>query len=166
MFEQLLMQITNATTTVPATDLYGQINTLATTISLLVTTVGGIVVYIITKYRQVRKEDLTERDKWILDAMKGSQITAQKAAEQIGQSKDIIKTMFELNVPPDKRKEIEAKVGPMLGEANERLRAANEQAAMIKAKAVSVFGEAGDVDKDLTVPREDAKVSTKLRSGG
>ena len=166
MYEQLLMQITNATTTVPATDLFGQINALATTISTLITIIGGIVIYIITKYRQVRKEELSERDKWIMEAMKTGQMTAQKAAEQIGQSKEVLKTIYELNVTPEQRKEIETKLGPLLAEANVRLQAANQQAAMAKAKAVQIFGEAGDIDNDTTVPREGKEISMKLRTGG
>jgi hypothetical protein len=52
---------------------------------------------------------------------------------------------------------------PALRETDQRLAAANQQAAMIKAKAVEIFGEAGDVDNDTTVPREDAAISLKLR---
>lgn len=156
----------NVTEVVGQTDLFGQINALASTISLLITTMGGIVIYIITKYRQVKKEDLTERDKWILEAMKTGQMTAQKAAEQIGQSKEVMKVLYELNLPAAEREKLEERLGPLLAEANIRLEAANSQAAMIKGKAVQLFGEVGDVDKDATIPREDSKISMKLRTGG
>jgi hypothetical protein len=161
------MQVVNATVPVVSqSDLFGQINSLASTIAVLVSTLGGIVTYIVTKYRTVKKEELTERDKWILDATKATQITAQKAAEQIGQSKEVIKTIYEMNVSAEERKKIEEKIGPLLAEANIRLDAANQQAAMIKGKAVQVFGEAGDVDKDPTVPREASDISMRLRTGG
>lgn len=147
-----------------ASDVIDQIAATSTAIAGLVTIVGGLVTYAITKFRSVKKEQLTERDKWILDAMKASQITAQKSAEEIGNSKELIRTLYEMNVPEAQRKEIQAKIGPALDTANQRLKAANEQAAMIKAKAVSIFGEEGDVDKDDTVPREDSKISMKLRT--
>jgi hypothetical protein len=158
-FEQILMQVV----TQQSSDVIDQIATTATAVAGLVTILGGIVTYAITKYRSVRKEQLTERDKWLLEGLKASQITAQKGAEQIGQSKEVIKAIYELNVPESQRKEIQEKLGPLLAETNERLKAANEQAVMIKAKTVQIFGEAGDVDKDTTVPREAKEISTKLR---
>ena len=165
-FEDMLMQAAanNATVVIPATDIIDQASATVASLAGLITVIGGIVTYAITQFRKVKKEELTERDKWILEAMKSSQIVAQKSAEEIGNSKELIRTLYTANVPEDKRKEAEATVGPALEQANMRLKAANEQAAMIKAKAVQIFGEAGDVDKDPTVPREDSKISMKLRT--
>lgn len=168
MFDQLLMQIVSTTTNgtaVVATDtLFGQINSLATTISTLITIVGGIIIYVITKYRQVTKSELTERDKQILEAMKIGQMNAQKGAETIGQSKDLLQTIYELNVPEEERKKLEDKIKPILKDTDERLKAANAQAEMVKAKSVQMFGPAGDIDQDPTVPRETKGISQKARS--
>jgi broad specificity polyphosphatase/5'/3'-nucleotidase SurE len=163
MFDQLLMQIINATVPVPTPTLLDQITTTATSAAALISVVVGIITYAITQFRKVRKEELTKRDKWILESMKAAQITAQKSAENIGQSKGVIQAIYEMNLPEADRKKIEEAVMPALRETDQRLAAANQQAAMIKAKAVEIFGEAGDVDNDTTVPREDAAISLKLR---
>jgi hypothetical protein len=140
-----------------------QLSATITSISALISIVIGIVTYAITQFRKVKKEELTERDKWIMEAMKGVQLTAQKSAETIGQNKDIIKVIYETNIPVEYKKKIEEKVTPMLQETDERLQKANEQALMIKARAVQIFGEKGDVDKDATIPRESPSISQKLR---
>jgi hypothetical protein len=152
-FEQLLMQ----------SEVIDQLSSTITSISALISIVIGIITYAITQFRKVKKEELTERDKWIMEAMKGVQLTAQKSAETIGQNKDIIKAIYETNIPAEYKKQIEEKVTPMLAETDERLQKANEQALMIKARAVQIFGEKGDVDKDGTIPRESPSISQKLR---
>ena len=141
-----------------------QINATATTASLLISTLSGIIIYVITNIRKVRKEELTERDKWIMESMKGVQMIAQKSAETIGQNKEIIKTLYKANLSPEQQIEIENVVTPLLKQADERLRAANEQAAMIKALTTKIFGNAGDVDLDPTIPRESSEISKSLRT--
>lgn len=164
MFDQLLLQITNATVPVVAeTNLFDQINAFASTLAVLVTTIGGIITYIVTKYRSVKKEDLTERDKWILEAIKTGQMAVQKGAENIGRSKEVMQIIYDANLSEEQKKKIEAKMIPFLQEADESMKAANEQAAMAKGKAVEIFGEAGDVDRDPTIPRESKEISQKLR---
>jgi hypothetical protein len=158
------MQIVNTTIPVPAPTLFDQINATATSLSVLISTLSGIVIYAITTFRKVKKEELTKRDAWIMETMKATQITAQKAAETIGQSKGVIQTIYELNLTPADRKKLEEALSPMLKETEARLNAANQQAAMIKGKAVEIFGEAADVDQDKTVPREGAEISMKLRT--
>lgn len=166
MLDQFLMQIANATVpVVTETSVIDQFSATLTSVSALISVVIGIATYAITQFRKVKKEELTERDKWIMEAMKGVQLTAQKSAETIGQNKDIIKTIYETNIPEEYKKEIEKKVTPMLRETDERLQKANEQASMIKARAVQIFGEKGDVDKDPTIPREGPDISLKLRKG-
>lgn len=140
-----------------------QMSATLTSVSALISIVIGLATYAITQFRKVKKEELTERDKWIMEAMKGVQLTAQKSAETIGQNKDIIKSIYETNIPDEYKKQIEERVTPMLKETDERLQKANEQALMIKARAVQIFGEKGDVDKDPTIPRESPSVSQKLR---
>lgn len=163
-FGSILMQVTNATVPVVAeTSAIDQFSATLTSLSALISVIIGIITYAITQFRKVKKEELTERDKWIMEAMKGVQLTAQKSAETIGQNKDIIKSIYETNIPEEYKKEIEKKVTPMLQETDERLQKANEQALMIKARAVQIFGEKGDVDKDPTIPRESPSVSQKLR---
>lgn len=163
-FGSILMQVTNATVPVVAeTTVIDQFSATLTSVSALISVIIGIITYAITQFRKVKKEELTERDKWIMEAMKGVQLTAQKSAETIGQNKDIIKSIYETNIPEEYKKEIEKKVTPMLQETDERLQKANEQALMIKARAVQIFGEKGDVDKDPTIPRESPSVSQKLR---
>ena len=71
--------------------------------------------------------------------------------------------IYEASVPEEQRKAIEEKVTPILKETDERLRFANEQAAMVKAKVVQIFGPAGDVDNDAAIPREALQISMKLR---
>ena len=151
--EQLFMQ----------SEVIDQMSATLTSVSALISIVIGLATYAITQFRKVKKEELTERDKWIMEAMKGVQLTAQKSAETIGQNKDIIKSIYETNIPDEYKKQIEERVTPMLKETDERLQKANEQALMIKARAVQIFGEKGDVDKDPTIPRESPSVSQKLR---
>lgn len=146
------------------TGIVEQINATATTASLLISTLSGIVIYVITNIRKVRKEELTERDKWIMEGFKGVQMVAQKSAETIGSNKELINTLYKANLSPEQQIEIESKIGPLLAQADARLKAANEQAAMIKALTVKIFGNAGDVDLDPTIPREAATISQQLRS--
>ena len=96
-FEQFLMQ----------SEVIYQLSATITSISALISIVIGIVTYAITQFRKVKKEELTERDKWIMEAMKGVQLTAQKSAETIGQNKDIIKAIYETNIPAEYKKQIE-----------------------------------------------------------
>jgi hypothetical protein len=140
-----------------------QISATATSLSALISVVVGIVTYAITQFRKVRKEELSERDKWIMESLKAAQLNTQKAAETIGQSKEVMKVIYEAGVPEEQRKIIEEKVTPMLKQTDERLKAANLQAVMIKGRAVQIFGDAGDVDKDPTIPREAAEISMQLR---
>ena len=167
MFEQLLMQITNATIpVVTETSLFDQISAVATQISVLVTIIGGIATYAITTYRKATKTELTERDKQLMELSKQVQMGFQKGVETIGQNKELAKVLYEANLSEDQRKQIEDKLKPILKEADERLQKANEQAALIKAQAVKTFGPAGDVDQDPTIPRESPSVSQKLRKVG
>lgn len=163
-FENVLMQVTNATIpVVTETSLIDQISAVATQISVLVTIIGGIVTYAITNFRKVRKEELTDRDKQLLELSKQVQMGFQKGIETIGQNKELAKVLYETNLSEAQRKEIEAKLKPLLEEADTRLQTANEQAALIKAQAVKTFGQAGDVDQDPTIPRESPSISQKLR---
>lgn len=152
--ESLLMQ----------TGLVDQISTTASSAAALITIVGGIITYAITNFRKVRKEELTERDKQIMETFKGVQMVAQKSAESIGSNKEILTLLYKANLSPEQRLEIESAVKPYIEQADARLKAANEQAAMIKALAVKIFGSAGDVDLDPTIPREAATISQRLRS--
>lgn len=160
------MQVTNATVVaVPEATLFDQIGAAATQISILVTTIGGIVTYAITNFRKVRKEELTERDKQMMEIAKQVQMGFQKGAETIGQNKELAKVLYEANLSEEQRKQIEDKLKPLLAEADTRLQTANEQAALIKAKAVQMFGPDADVDQDKTIPRESPSISNKLRKG-
>ena len=140
-----------------------QFSATLTSLSALISIIIGIITYAVTQYRKVKKEELNERDKWIMESMKGVQLVAQKSAETIGANKDIIKAIYETNIPDEYKKQIEEKVTPVLKETDERLQKANEQAMMIKGRATQIFGEKGDVDKDPTIPRESPSISHKLR---
>jgi hypothetical protein len=153
----------NETAIVTAPNLFDQINAVATQISVLVTIIGGIVTYAITNFRKAKKEDLTERDKQMLEMSKQIQMGFQKGVETIGSNKELANTLYEMNLSPEQRKKIEEKLTPLLKEADTRLQVANEQAALIKAKAVSMFGPEADVDQDKTIPRESPSISQKLR---
>lgn len=139
-----------------------QISATATSLSALISVVVGIVTYAITQFRKVRKEELSERDKWIMESLKAAQMNTQKAAETIGQSKEVMKMIYD-TVPEEQRKIVEEKVTPILKQTDERLKAANDQASMVKGRAVQIFGPEGDVDKDPTIPREAPGISMKLR---
>lgn len=139
-----------------------QISATATSLSALISVVVGILTYAITQFRKVRKEELSERDKWIMESLKAAQMNTQKAAETIGQSKEIMKIIYDI-VPEDQRKNLEEKLTPILKETDERLRFANEQAIMVKGRATQIFGPNGDVDKDPSIPRETPGISVKLR---
>lgn len=152
--ESLLMQV----------GLVEQINATVGTFAILISTAFGIATYVITNYRKVRREELTERDKQIMETFKGVQMIAQKSAETIGSNKELIKVLYEANLTPEQRIDIESKITPLLEQTDERLKKANEQAALIKAIAVKIFGTAGDVDQDPTIPREALGISQKLRS--
>lgn len=172
-FEDLLMQIVNNVTTVPpaattaipvpTTDVFDQINALASTISLLVTTVGGFATYIIIKWRSVRKEELTVRDKQMLELAKDIQMGFQKGVETIGQTKEVAKILYESQTTDEQRKKVQEQLSPVLADVDARLQKANEQAALVKTKAVQMFGPAADVDQDPTIPRESPSISQKLR---
>lgn len=159
------MQITNATVpvVVEPTSLIDQINAVATQISLLVTIVGGIVTYAITTYRKATKQQLTERDKQMMEMTKQIQMGFQKGVETIGQNKELAKVLYDANLSEEQRMRIQEKLSPILAEADTRLQTANEQAALIKAKAVEMFGPEADVDQDKTIPRESPSISAKLR---
>lgn len=160
------MQVVNSTipaVAVPTQDIFTQINQLAGTISVLVTTIGSFATYIIIKWRSVRKEELTERDKQILELAKDVQMGFQKGVETIGQTKEVAKILYESQTTEEQRKQVQEKLSPVLADADARLQKANEQAALIKAKAVQMFGPAGDVDLDPTIPRESPSISAKLR---
>ena len=159
------MQVTNATGVIlPAPDIFDQINTIMIGVAALITTVGGLFTFIITKIRSVRKEDLTERDKMIIEALKTGQMATQKTAEILGQNKSVIKALYEADIPAAERKKMEEKLKPILADVDTMLKTANEQAAMVKGRATQYFGEQADVDQDKTIPREDSKISMKART--
>lgn len=160
----MIMQVVNATIPVVAPSLFDQINATAATASTLISLVAGMIVYAITTFRKVTKGQLSERDKWIMDVAKGVQINAQKGAETIGREKAFFQKLYEINLNPEQRKQIEESLIPILKQADESLQAANSQAEMIKAKAVQIFGPEGDVDQDKTIPREGFDTSG-LRKG-
>lgn len=159
------MQITNATVpvVVEPTNLIDQISAVATQISVLVTIIGGIATYAITTFRKATKSQLTERDKQMMELAKQIQMGFQKGAETIGQNKEVAKILYEANLSEEQRMKIQEKLSPILTEADTRLQVANEQAALIKAKAVQMFGPEADVDQDKTIPRESPSISAHLR---
>lgn len=160
------MQITNATVPVVAAtevSIFDQIAAVATQISVLVTIIGGIVTYAITTYRKATKSQLTERDQRMMELSKQVQMGFQKGAETIGQNKELARILYEANLSEEQRMRIQERLTPILAEADTRLQTANEQAALIKAKAVQMFGPEADVDQDKTIPRESPSISQKLR---
>lgn len=166
MFDSLLMQVVNGTVPaipLPPADIFDQINALAGTISVLVTTVGSFATYIIIKWKSVRKEELTERDKQMLELAKDIQMGFQKGVETIGQTKEVARILYQSQTTEEQRKAVQEQLAPVLADAEARLQKANEQAALVKAKAVQMFGPAGDVDLDPTIPRESKSISDKLR---
>ena len=163
MFEQLLMQIANQSIAVPADDLIGQSVALVGTLSVLTSTIVGIIVYVIQAKNSIQKKELSARDKQILEVAKSVQIGMQKGAETIGSSKELIKTLYDVNIPEAERKKLQAQLGPILAREEERLQAANEQAVMIKGKMVELLGQQADVDQDKSLPRESAEISKQLR---
>jgi hypothetical protein len=144
-------------------DLFDNISSLATTISVLVSTLSGVIIYAITTYRKATKKDLTERDKWIMEGMKTAQLAAQKSAEGIGRSKEVMQIIYDANLTPEQRKQIEDRLVPLIQETDTTLQKANEQITMAKGKAVEIFGPEGDVDQDPTIPRESPAISERLR---
>jgi hypothetical protein len=144
-------------------DLFESISSVATTISVLVSTLSGVIIYAITTYRKATKKDLTERDKWIMEGMKAAQIAVQKSAEGIGRSKEVMQIIYDANLTAEQKKAIEARLVPLLQETDTTLQKANEQISMVKGKAVEIFGPEGDVDQDPTVPREAIEISSRLR---
>lgn len=159
------MQVTNATgVVIPSPDIFDQINTIMIGVAALITTVGGLFTFIITKIRSVRKEDLTERDKMIIEALKTGQMATQKTAEILGQNKNVIKALYEADIPVEQRKKMEAKLKPILSDVDAMLKTANEQAALVKGRATQYFGEKADVDTDKSIPREDPKISMAGRT--
>lgn len=162
-FEQLLMQIANQSIAVPADDLIGQSVALVGTLSVLTSTIVGIIVYVIQAKNSIQKKELSERDKQILEIAKSVQVGVQKGAETIGSSKELIKTLYDVNIPEAERKKLQAQLGPILERENSRLQAANEQAVMIKGKMVELLGQEADVDQDKSLPRESAEISKQLR---
>jgi Na+-transporting NADH:ubiquinone oxidoreductase subunit NqrC len=162
-FEQLLMQIANQSIAVPADDLISQSVTLVGTLSVLTSTIVGIIVYVIQAKNSIQKKELSERDKQILEIAKSVQVGVQKGAETIGSSKELIKTLYDANIPEAERKKLQAQLGPILERENTRLQAANEQAVMIKGKMVELLGQQADVDQDKSLPRESPSISAQLR---
>jgi type III secretory pathway component EscS len=160
-FEQLLMQA--ATEVVPADDLVSQSVTLMGTLSVLISTIVGIIVYIIQAKNSIQKKELSERDKQILEVAKSVQIGMQKGAETIGSSKEVIQTLYNANIPEAERKKLQEQLGPILERETTRLQKANEQAVMVKSKMVELLGQHADVDQDPTVPRESPSISNQLR---
>jgi Na+-transporting NADH:ubiquinone oxidoreductase subunit NqrC len=159
-FESILMQAV----AVPAGDLVSQTTAFVGTLSVLTSTIVGIIVYVIQAKNSIQKKELSERDKQILEIAKSVQIGMQKGAETIGSSKEVIQMLYESNVSPEERKKLEEKVGPILERENIRLQKANEQAVMVKAKMVELLGQKADVDQDASIPRESAAISAKLRN--
>lgn len=162
-FENILMQIANQSIAVPADDLISQSVTLVGTLSVLTSTIVGIIVYVIQAKNSIQKKELSERDKQILEVAKSVQIGMQKGAETIGSSKELIQTLYDANIPEAERKKLQAQLGPILERENERLQAANEQAVMVKGKMVELLGQQADVDQDPTLPRESPSISKQLR---
>lgn len=162
-FEQVLMQIANQSIAVPADDLIGQSVALVGTLSVLTSTIVGIIVYVIQAKNSIQKKELSERDKQILEIAKSVQVGVQKGAETIGSSKELIQTLYDVNIPEAERKKLQTQLGPILARENERLQAANEQAVMIKGKMVELLGQQADVDQDKSLPRESAEISKQLR---
>lgn len=158
-FESILMQ----TVSVPANDLVNQSVTLVGTLSVLTSTIVGIIVYVIQAKNSIQKKELSERDKQILEIAKSVQVGVQKGAETIGSSKELIKTLYDVNIPEAERKKLQDRLGPILERENSRLQAANEQAVMIKGKMVELLGQQADVDQDKSLPRESAEISKQLR---
>lgn len=162
-FEQLLMQIANQSIAVPADDLIGQTTALVGTLSVLTSTIVGIIVYVIQAKNSIQKKELSERDKQILEVAKSVQIGMQKGAETIGSSKQVIETLYKANIPEAERKKLQEQLGPILARETERLQKANEQAVMVKGKMVELLGPQADVDQDPSIPRESADISKNLR---
>ena len=162
-FENILMQIANQSIAVPADDLIGQSVALVGTLSVLTSTIVGIIVYVIQAKNSIQKKELSERDKQILEVAKSVQIGMQKGAETIGSSKELIQTLYDVNIPEADRKKLQAQLGPILARENERLQAANEQAVMVKGKMVELLGQHADVDQDPSLPRESPSISKQLR---
>lgn len=158
-FESILLQ----TVSVPANDLVNQSVTLVGTLSVLTSTIVGIIVYVIQAKNSIQKKELSERDKQILEIAKSVQVGVQKGAETIGSSKELIKTLYDVNIPEAERKKLQDRLGPILERENSRLQAANEQAVMIKGKMVELLGQQADVDQDKSLPRESAEISKQLR---
>lgn len=159
------MQVTNATgVVIPSPDIFDQINTIMIGVAALITTVGGLFTFLITKIRSVRKEDLTERDKMIIEALKTGQMATQKTAEILGQNKNVIKALYAAGIPDEDRTKLEERLKPILSDIDLMLKAANEQAAMVKGRATQYFGEKADVDEDPSIPREDPSISMGART--
>lgn len=152
------------TVSVPADDLIGQSVALVGTLSVLTSTIVGIIVYVIQAKNSIQKKELSERDKQILEVAKSVQIGMQKGAETIGSSKEVIKMLYDANVTEEERKKLQEKIGPILARESERLRAANEQAVMVKGKMIELLGPQADVDLDKSLPRESEDISKKLRT--
>lgn len=157
------MQLANTTVAVPADDLIGQSVTLVGTLSVLTSTIVGIIVYVIQAKNSIQKKELSERDKQILEVAKSVQIGMQKGAETIGSSKEVIQTLYNANIPEAERKKLQEQLGPILDRETERLQKANEQAVMVKGRMIELLGQQADVDQDPTIPRESPSISQKLR---
>lgn len=152
------------TVSVPADDLIGQSVALVGTLSVLTSTIVGIIVYVIQAKNSIQKKELSERDKQILEVAKSVQIGMQKGAETIGSSKEVIRMLYDANLSEEERKKLQDKIGPILARETERLRAANEQAVMVKGKMIELLGPEADVDLDKSLPRESEDISKKLRT--
>ena len=151
------------TVSVPADDLIGQSVALVGTLSVLTSTIVGIIVYVIQAKNSIQKKELSERDKQILEVAKSVQIGMQKGAETIGSSKEVIEMLYKANVSEEERKKLQDQLGPILARETERLQKANEQAVMVKGKMVELLGPQADVDQDPSLPRESPEISKQLR---
>ena len=158
------MQVTNGTSIVVSPDIFDQISGIMVAVAALITTVGGLATFLITKIRSVRKEDLTERDKMIIEGLKTGQMAVQKSAEILGQNKKVIKALYEADIPIEQRAKLEKALSPILEETNLMLQKANEQASLVKGRATQYFGQEADVDQDKSIPREDSKISMGART--
>ena len=94
-------------------DLVGAAEGLVIAVATLLSTVSGIVILAINARRNASKQDLTERDKQIISIAKWTQVGSQKAVENIGEVRNIVRIMLD-NLPSEKRAELEKELKPML----------------------------------------------------
>ena len=152
-FESLLMQA----------DIFDQVGAFSVTLSTLAATVIGIISFALTSYRKVTKTEFTDRDRKYMEIAKAVEMGFQKGAETIGSVKDIASVLYKANLTEAQRAEVEKLITPIIERENIRLQKANEQAALVKAKMIEIFGADADVDLDPSIPRESADISKALR---